>query len=124
MPRTGQPLIKLHVLGAAGSVTGSLNLFEYIDRDRVTRFLVDVGLTVEDERADFMNRLPKGIKPSDIDFVVISHAHIDHSGFLPKLVKDGFTGPAYATQATTDLLMFMLPDSGFLQEELQSFYLL
>lgn len=115
--RTGQPLIKLHVLGAAGSVTGSLNLFEYIDRDRVTRFLVDVGLTVEDERADFMNRLPKGIKPSDIDFVVISHAHIDHSGFLPKLVKDGFTGPAYATQATTDLLMFMLPDSGFLQEE-------
>lgn len=115
--RTGQPLLKLHVLGAAGAVTGSLNLFEYIERDRVTRFLVDVGLTVEDERADFMNRLPLGIKPSDIDFIIISHAHIDHSGYLPKLVKDGFTGPAYLTPASADLLNFMLPDSGFLQEE-------
>ncbi len=115
--RTGQPLMKLHVLGAAGAVTGSLNLFEYIERDRVTRFLVDVGLTVEDERADFMNRLPAGIKPSDINFIVISHAHIDHSGFLPKLVKDGFAGPAYLTEASADLLQFMLPDSGFLQEE-------
>jgi metallo-beta-lactamase family protein len=115
--RTGQPLLKLHVLGAAGAVTGSLNLFEYIERDRVTRFLVDVGLTVEDERADFMNRLPVGIKPADIDFVIISHAHIDHSGFLPKLVKDGFKGPVYLTPASSDLLQFMLPDSGFLQEE-------
>ncbi|RTL40130.1 MAG: MBL fold metallo-hydrolase [Candidatus Melainabacteria bacterium] len=115
--RTGQPLLKLHVLGAAGAVTGSLNLFEYIERDRVTRFLVDVGLTVEDERADFMNRLPVGIKPSDIDFIIISHAHIDHSGYLPKLVKDGFKGPAYLTPASSDLLQFMLPDSGFLQEE-------
>lgn len=115
--RTGQPLMKLHVLGAAGAVTGSLNLFEYIERDRVTRFLVDVGLTVEDERADFMNRLPAGIKPADIDFVIISHAHIDHSGYLPKLVKDGFKGPAYVTPASSDLLHFMLPDSGFLQEE-------
>lgn len=115
--RTGQPLIKLHVLGAAGAVTGSLNLFEYIERDRVTRFLVDVGLTVEDTRADFMNRLPDGLKPADIDFIIISHAHIDHSGFLPKLVKDGFAGPAYLTHASSDLLQFMLPDSGFLQEE-------
>lgn len=115
--RTGQPLLKLHVLGAAREVTGSLNLFEYIERGRVTRFLVDVGLTVEDERADFMNRLPVGIKASDIDFIIISHAHIDHSGFLPKLVKDGFKGSVYLTQASSDLLQFMLPDSGFLQEE-------
>lgn len=115
--RTGASPIKLHVLGAAGAVTGSLNLIEYFEPDSVTRFLVDCGLTVEEPQADFLNRLPAGIKPSDINFVVISHAHIDHSGFLPKLVKDGFNGPVYLTQASADLLQFMLPDSGFLQEQ-------
>lgn len=115
--RSGKPEIKLHVLGAAGGVTGSLNLFEYIEQDQVTRFLLDTGLTVENESADFQNRLPHGVTPKDINFVIISHAHIDHSGYLPKLVKDGFKGKVFTTAATCDLLQFMLPDSGFLQEE-------
>jgi metallo-beta-lactamase family protein len=115
--RTGQPLLKMHVLGAAGAVTGSMMLFEYIERDKVTYFLLDCGLTVEDDRADFLNRFPPGIKASDISFVIVSHAHIDHSGYVPKLFKDGFTGRVYLTQASEDLLRFMLPDSGFLQEE-------
>lgn len=117
LARSGKPQIKLHVLGAAGGVTGSLNMFEYTDGRTTTRFLMDVGLTVENETADFQNRLPRGLKASDINFVVISHAHLDHSGYLPKLVKDGFTGKVYVTAATADLLAIMLPDSGFLQEE-------
>lgn len=118
--RSGKQRIKLHVLGAAGAVTGSLNLIEIIEPNSITRFLVDCGLTVEDPRADFSNRLPDGIKPSDINFVIISHAHIDHSGFLPKLVKDGFNGPVYLTHASAELLQFMLPDSGYLQEQAAS----
>ncbi|HEY9772693.1 MAG TPA: MBL fold metallo-hydrolase [Planktothrix sp.] len=114
---SGKPQIKMHVLGAAGAVTGSLNLFEYHEGTSVTRFLLDVGLTVENEAADFQNRLPNGLKASDIDFVIVSHAHLDHSGYLPKLVRDGFTGRAYLTQASADLLAIMLPDSGYLQEE-------
>lgn len=117
LARSGKPLTKLHVLGAAGGVTGSMNLIEYTDKGTTTRFLLDVGLTVENEAADFQNRLPSGLRPADIDFVILSHAHLDHSGYLPKLVKDGFTGRAYVTEATRDLLEFMLPDSGYLQEE-------
>lgn len=115
--RTGQALIKLHVLGSAHQVTGSLMLFEYIERERTIRFLLDCGLTVEHERADFENRLPAGITAADIDFVVLSHAHIDHSGYVPRLFKLGFKGPVYVTHATRELLQIMLPDSGFLQEE-------
>ena len=117
LARSGKPIIKLHTLGAAGHVTGSLNLVEVFERDRTTRFLLDVGLHLEEKRVDHENRLPRGLTPKDIDFIVISHAHIDHSGYLPKLVKDGFKGPAYVTEATRDLLEILLPDSGYLQEE-------
>ncbi len=117
LARTGKPKIKLHVLGAAGGVTGSLNLVEFFTRDKVTRFLLDVGLHVDQNKLDFQNRLPKGMTGADIDFVVISHAHLDHSGYLPKLIKCGFKGPAYCTAATRDLMEILLPDSGYLQEE-------
>ncbi len=116
LAQSGQQLIKLHVLGAAGNVTGSLNLFEYFDGDKVTRFILDAGLHQENEAVNRQNRLPRGITAGDIDFVVISHAHIDHSGFLPKLVKDGFHGTAYTQEATRELIEFMLTDSGYLQE--------
>ncbi|HEY9871735.1 MAG TPA: MBL fold metallo-hydrolase [Candidatus Obscuribacterales bacterium] len=115
--RTGRPRIRLHVLGAAGGVTGSLNLFEYFEGDKVTRFLLDVGLHQENETINHQNRLPAGITPADIDFVIMSHAHIDHSGYFPKLVKDGFKGLCYTHEATRDLLEILLPDSGYLQEE-------
>lgn len=117
LAKTGQAFTKLHILGSAEQVTGSMMLFEHTTRERTTRFLLDVGLTVENDKADFQNRLPSGIKPSDIDFIIVSHAHIDHSGYLPRLTKQGFTGPVYMTEATADLLDIMLPDSGFLQEE-------
>lgn len=117
LARTGQPLVKLHVLGSANQVTGSMMLFEYIERERTTRFLLDAGMTVERQSADFENRLPKGISAADIDYVIISHAHIDHSGYVPRLVKLGFKGPVYMTHASRDLLEIMFPDSGFLQEE-------
>jgi metallo-beta-lactamase family protein len=117
LTRTGQAFTKLHILGSAEQVTGSMMLFEHVTRESTTRFLLDVGLTVENDKADFMNRLPSGITPADIDFIVISHAHIDHSGYLPRLTKLGFTGKVYLTDASADLLDIMLPDSGFLQEE-------
>ncbi|MGD9680890.1 MAG: MBL fold metallo-hydrolase RNA specificity domain-containing protein [Candidatus Obscuribacterales bacterium] len=117
LARSGKPLIKLHVLGAAGGVTGSLNLIEYTQGDKTTRFLLDVGMHMENRRTDFSNRMPRGIKPGDVDFVIMSHAHIDHSGYLPKLVKDGFRGKVYCTPATADLVKILLPDSGYLQEE-------
>ncbi|MBZ0190012.1 MAG: MBL fold metallo-hydrolase, partial [Candidatus Obscuribacterales bacterium] len=110
------PKIKLHVLGAAGEVTGSLNLVEVFHKGSVTRFLLDVGMHQENDNINQSHRLPRGLTAKDIDFVVISHAHIDHSGYLPKLIKDGFAGFAYTHVATKDLLRFLLPDSGRLQE--------
>ena len=115
--KAGKPVIKLTFLGAAGHVTGSMNLVEYWQGEEVTRFLLDAGLNMENKRLDHGNRFPKGVGPGDIDFIILSHAHIDHSGFLPKMVKDGFRGKVYCTPATADLTKILLPDSGFLQEE-------
>lgn len=110
------PTIKVTFLGAAGDVTGSLILFEYVERGKKTRFILDVGLDQENEKENFLSRLPKGVRASMIDFVVISHAHVDHSGWLPKLIKNGFTGYAYTHPATRDLMQILLADSGHLQE--------
>ncbi len=117
LSRTGRSVLRLHVLGAAHAVTGSLYLFEYFEKDKVTRFVTDLGLTVENPQADMQKRLPSGINASDIDFAIISHAHVDHSAYLPKLIKDGFKGSVYVTPATRDLMGVILPDSGYLQEE-------
>jgi metallo-beta-lactamase family protein len=117
LAKTGKSVLHFHTLGAAQAVTGSLYLFEYFERDKITRFVMDAGLTVENEMTDFQKRLPLGIEAKDIDFVILSHAHVDHCGYLPKLVKDGFQGKIYVTPATRDLMNVILPDSGYLQEE-------
>jgi metallo-beta-lactamase family protein len=117
LSRTGRSVLRMHTLGAARQVTGSLYLFEYFEKDKVTRFVCDLGLTIENQQVDFAKRLPNGVNASDIDFAIISHAHVDHSAYLPKLIKDGFKGSVYVTPATRDLMGVILPDSGYLQEE-------
>lgn len=105
--------VRVKFLGGAGSVTGSKYLLE-IDNFRL---LVDCGLFqgLKELRLRNWDKFP--MEPEKIDAVVITHAHIDHSGYLPKLVKDGFAGPIYCTHATARLMEIMLRDSGKLQEE-------
>src|SRR5512140_2142852 len=105
--------MKLTFWGAAGTVTGSMHLLE----TGGNRFLLDCGLYQGRRKdADAKNRhLP--FSGSSIDAVVLSHAHIDHSGNLPSLVKNGFAGPIYTTPATVDLCNWMLRDTAHIQEQ-------
>jgi metallo-beta-lactamase family protein len=105
--------MKLTFLGAARNVTGSCYLAETGD----VRFLVDCGLFQGGREARNRNRVAFEFNPRDIDFVLLTHAHIDHSGLLPRLVALGFRGPIFATQATCDLLEVLLPDSAHIQEK-------
>jgi metallo-beta-lactamase family protein len=106
----GQQRILLHWRGAARRVTGSMHLLEIIENDEVTYWLVDAGTHVEDERLDFQNRLLKGITPSMIKGIILTHVHGDHSFYVGRLVKQGFTGKIYAIDATCDLLDISLLD--------------
>ena len=105
--------IRLSFYGAAGQVTGSMHLLEAAGG----RFLLDAGLFQgrRSETHALNRKLP--FDPRRIDGVVLSHAHIDHSGRLPLLVRDGFHGPIHATPATRDLCAVMLPDSAHIQEK-------
>jgi len=103
--------LKLTFLGAAGEVTGSCYL---VDTGEV-KFLIDCGMFQGGRQARQRNH-KFAFDPREIAFVLLSHAHIDHSGLLPRLALRGFKGPIYATAATRDLLGVMLPDSGHLQE--------
>ena len=103
----------LTFLGGAGEVTGSCIL---VRSDR-NRFLVDCGMFQGGGESDRKNQRRLPVPPSSVDFVLSTHAHIDHSGLLPKLVRDGFRGPVYCTPATADLLKVMLPDAGHIQEK-------
>jgi len=103
--------VTLTFLGAAGEVTGSCYL---VDTGEV-KFLIECGMRQGDRQAAARNR-HFAFEPRDIAFVLLSHAHIDHSGLIPRLVAQGFGGPVYATRATGELLGVMLPDSGHLQE--------
>jgi metallo-beta-lactamase family protein len=104
--------VKLTFHGAAGEVTGACFL---VDTGKV-RFLIDCGMVQGGRAAEARNRR-FAFDPRGIAFVLLSHAHVDHSGLLPRLVAEGFKGAIYATQATIDLCGVMLPDSGHLQEK-------
>ena len=104
--------MKITFLGATKTVTGSNILVETNDK----KFVVDCGLYQGQQKETMLNTDAFLFTPSDIDFVLLTHAHIDHSGRIPKLYVDGFSGPVYATKATCDLCEIMLPDSGYIQE--------
>jgi metallo-beta-lactamase family protein len=103
----------LQFLGGAGTVTGSKHLLK-ADGKQV---MLDCGLFQGLKQLRLRNRQEPPFQPSEIDAVVLSHAHIDHSGYLPLLVRRGFRGPVYCTPATRSLLNIMLPDSAHIQEE-------
>jgi metallo-beta-lactamase family protein len=105
--------MQLSFLGAAGTVTGSRYLVQAAGR----RVLVDCGLFQGYKQLRLKNWSPPPFDPQDIDAVLLTHAHIDHSGAIPLLVKRGFHRKVYCTPATFELSRIMLPDSGFLQEE-------
>ena len=105
--------VTLAFLGAANTVTGSRYLIEVDER----RVLVDCGLFQGYKHLRERNWKPFPVDPGTIEAVFLTHAHLDHSGYLPRLVKDGFNGPIYCTQATRDLCKILLADSAHLQEE-------
>ncbi len=104
--------VTLKFCGASGTVTGSC----YLVQTAGHRFVVDCGLFQGTKTIKALNYGDFPFDPASIDFALLTHAHIDHSGLLPKLYKHGFRGKTYMTAATQDLLSAMLPDSGHIQE--------
>lgn len=104
--------MRVTFLGAAKTVTGSCFLIE----TNKCRFLIDCGMFQGSSSDNELNQAPFPFNPAELDFVLLSHSHIDHSGRIPKLYVDGFKGRVFATKATTELCSIMLPDSGHIQE--------
>jgi metallo-beta-lactamase family protein len=107
--------MKIQFLGAAGEVTGSKYLLEMDLAQRNRRVIVDYGMFQGGREALEKNQGSLPILASEVDCVILTHAHIDHSGLLPRLCASGFKGPIYCTGATFELLKIMLPDSAHLQ---------
>lgn len=110
---TKKNIMKITFLGAVGEVTGSKTL---ITTQKGVKILLDCGMYQgKGLETDAMNR-DLGFNPSEIDYLILSHAHIDHSGLIPFIYKNGFCGTIFCTPATRDLCSIMLPDSGKIQE--------
>ena len=115
----------IQFLGAAGVVTGSKHLINTSSDPtgkRGLQVLIDCGLFQGQKEWRERNWQDTPVPAREIDAVIVTHAHLDHSGWIPRLVKEGFRGPIYATPATIDLCSILLPDSGHLQEEDAEFY--
>jgi metallo-beta-lactamase family protein len=106
-------MTRLSFLGAAGTVTGSKHLLEH----EGLRVLVDCGLFQGHKALRLLNRDAPAFDPATLDAVLLTHAHIDHSGYLPAVVRDGLRGPVFCTSATLELCRLLLPDSARIQEE-------
>jgi metallo-beta-lactamase family protein len=118
-------LAYIQFLGAAGTVTGSKHLINTSSDGngrKGIQVLVDCGLFQGQKEWRERNWQQLPIPANEIDAVILTHAHLDHCGWIPRLVKQGFKGPIYATAATIDLCGIILPDSGHLQEEDAAFY--
>ena len=107
----------LQFLGATDTVTGS----KYLVQDGNFSLLVDCGLFQGYKPLRLRNWSMLPVEPSSIGAVILTHAHIDHSGYLPLLARQGFSGKVYCSAATFDLCRILLPDSGYLQEEEAAF---
>src|SRR5579871_3543225 len=103
----------LQFLGATGTVTGS----KYLLTSGNQKILIDCGLFQGVKALQDKNWIPFPINPNEINAVFITHAHLDHTGYLPKLASLGYRGKIYCTNATTDLLKILLLDAAHLQEE-------
>ena len=104
--------MRIHFKGAAGTVTGSKHL---IDTDEGLKILLDCGMYQGRESDRGKENRHFGFNPKEIDMVFLSHAHIDHSGLLPRLVKEGYNGKIYCTEPTKALCEIMLADSAYIQ---------
>ena len=106
-------MMEIRFLGATGTVTGS----KYLVQAEGKRILVDCGLFQGYKQLRLRNWAPLPIDPKTLDTVILTHAHLDHSGYLPLLARNGYKGPVLCSAATADLCRILLPDSGHLQEE-------
>ena len=105
--------VTITFLGGASTVTGS----KYLVRHGHQTLLLDCGLFQGYKQLRLRNWTPLPVAPNQIDAVVLTHAHLDHSGYLPLLAREGYAGPVHATRGTRDLCAILLPDSGHIQEE-------
>ena len=105
--------MQLQVLGAATTVTGS----QYLLTTARARILIDCGMFQGSPNESIRNRIPLAYDPAELDAILLTHAHLDHCGLIPHVVKEGFSGPIWATRGTVELAGLVLLAAGKLQQE-------